>query len=270
MIPIPDFTEQELQKAHANYLKEMLENPNNLSFWYPKVKDCEIRQPRTVIVPVDEETMNSQFLERPGDEERIEAFIKDKVMPAIPQDMNDLFVKNGCFSNKFDFSQCHIGKNPHALLLSFTRINYDSLCFDTMGNSEFIIREYIRDFEPDVPTYRIYNGMPLRPEFRIFHDFDRKKSLYAANYWDWDYCHDRICEDPTDELAYEAAYPHIKETFEQKKDEAMQTIEKAFANVEGMQGIWSADLMWTSQGFVLIDMALGHRSTYWNPEKTEP
>lgn len=28
MIPIPDFTEQELQEAHANYLKEMLENEN--------------------------------------------------------------------------------------------------------------------------------------------------------------------------------------------------------------------------------------------------
>jgi hypothetical protein len=36
-------------------------------------------------------------------------------------------------------------------------------------------------------------------------------------------------------------------------------------NVTGLEGIWSIDIMEADGNLWLIDMALGHRSAYWDP-----
>jgi hypothetical protein len=53
-------------------------------------------------------------------------------------------------------------------------IQYESLTLDTGKNHEVVLREWIPCPED---TTRIYNGMPLRPEMRLFYDFDKHLTL---------------------------------------------------------------------------------------------
>ena len=47
----------------------------------------------------------------------------------------------------------------------------------------------------------------------------------------------------------------------------MKLVEEHMKDVN-LSGIWSVDILEDEQGeFWLIDMALGYRSAYWNPEK---
>lgn len=268
---LPDFDEQYLEECHNNFLSSIRNNPNNFSFWFPKIENCGIPVPKSVIIQLPDDIIQSLFLEREGDDDRITDFVRNTVKPAIPEEWNRIFIKNGCFSNKFDFQYCCIRPTVHRLVTSIEQINMDALCLDTDGESELVIREFLEPYHYDddelgIKIYSIYNGMPLRPEIRVFYDFDNRRALYAANYWDWNYCHDRICErDCTDELAYEAAYPTIESFFNKMQGNALELVEKSLKNVD-MQGIWSVDLMWHEGQFWLIDMAVGHRSAYWDPK----
>lgn len=245
-----------------DYNKWLMENPNNFSFWFPKIENCGIKVPGSVIVSVPEEILHSFYMEREGDMERIEAFVRDTVMPAIKDMPVLLFVKNGCFSNKFDFRDCAVKKNVPELTMSILNINYTSLMFETGGNYEVVIRERIGMLEHEGEQYRIYHGMPLKPEFRVFYDFDKKKALYAVNYWDWDYCHDAISRDKTDKVVYEAVYPKILDFYKKHEAEVLQLVDDHMKDVEGLSGIWSVDIMYADGEYWLIDMALGATSAY--------
>ena len=109
--------------------------------------------------------------------------------------------------------------------------------------------------------------MPLRNEYRVFYDFDNRKALYIANYWDWDYCHDAISHNVTDKIVYEKVYNHLAERYVQNREKVMAMVGEHMKNVE-LSGIWSVDILEDEcHDFWLIDMALGYRSAYWNPEK---
>ena len=154
-----------------------------------------------------------------------------------------------------------------ALTSNIININYQSLCFDTGGNTELIAREFI-DAPQDAAT--IYSGMPLRCEIRVFYDFDRHRAIYAKNYWDWDYCYKAISRNPTDKIVYEAVYPQLESRYQEVSQFAMELVEKSLANVTGLKGIWSVDLMEVdNRKFYLIDMALGASSAYWDQERVK-
>ena len=263
---------EEMQDCENRFLADIRRNPNNFSFWFPKIESCGIPVPKSVIIQLPDEIIRSLFLEREGDDDRITDFVRNTVIPTIPKDWHPVFIKNGCFSNKFDFRYCCIQPTLHRLVTSIEAINQDALCFDTDGESELVIREYLMPYHYDddelgIKMYSIYNGMPLRPEIRVFYDFDHHKALYAVNYWDWGYCHDRICErDCTDALAYEAAYPVLDRFFKENGDKAMALLDEHLKKVD-LPGIWSVDLMWHEGQFWLIDMAVGHRSAYFDPKK---
>lgn len=153
-------------------------------------------------------------------------------------------------------------------------IENEAAMFETGGDLELVLREYIEP-RPDTPT--IYNGMPLRPELRVFFDFDNRKILYAVNYWDWDYCHDRICsgwngERTPDADVYEWNYLRLAEETERLKNKHLSTIWSALSQVttltmpDGRRNIWSVDFMLEEDKVWLIDMAQGWRSAYWNPD----
>lgn len=151
---------------------------------------------------------------------------------------------------------------------SLIEINYASLMFETGGNTEVAIRERIIADESITPC--IYNGMPLRNEYRVFYDFDKKKVLYIVNYWDWDFCHDAISRNVTDKIVYEAAYPELSKRFAENKNSVKDIVKKAMEKVNGLTGIWSIDILADeSQNLWLIDMAVGRQSAYWDPDKSK-
>ena len=270
-------TEEEMKEAHASYMKFLRENPNNFSYWFPKlatVKRNGIMVPKSHIVEVPEEIYKAFFMENQRDKKTIRLWAHDAILPVIGQHFQgkEVFMKNGCYSGKFHFNKCcHLSANAtlKEIVEHLCNIQYDSLVKETSGNLEIVLREWIH---PEDGTKAIYGGMPLRPEMRLFYDFTNHKPLYWVNYWDWDYCHDNICFDLDGERSedadiYEEYYPYINEELEQYREEYWQTILNALQEVTLMEGVWSVDFLFEKRRVWLIDAAIGSRSAYWDVEK---
>lgn len=253
--------------SFTDYYNHLQDNPNNISFWYPKIKDCGMLVPETQIFAVPENIVYAFFME--GDvqsnQDAVYEWVKSEIMPSLSQNLRGLiFMKNGAFSNKFDFNTCAIRANALEIARNLIEINYTSLMFETGGNTEVAIRERILG-DSNIPC--IYHGMPLNTEYRVFYDFDTKKVLYSVNYWDWDYCHDAIARDVTDKVIYEAYYPTLMKNYADRCGFVEKYVEDHMYHVEGLTGIWSVDVMEVDHSYWLIDMAVGHRSAYWDPVK---
>lgn len=259
-------TSVDVESAKSDWYRDLQKNMNNFSYWFPKIENCGISVPESGVIPVPQEVMDSFFMEHSGDEDRIETWVRESVMPEIEDMSSLLFIKNGCFSNKFNFSTCTPTKMASDIVRCVISINYASLCLETSGNAEMVFRKRVGICD-EHECYHIYSGMPLRPEFRVFYDFDRKRVLYCVNYWSWDYCHDSISRDRTDKVVYEAAYPEIEKYYEEHRTEVEALVGEHMAGVSGLHGIWSVDLMWCENKYWLIDMAMGQTSAYYDPEK---
>lgn len=269
--------------SEYDWLNDVREDPNNMSKWLPAIttdnplpeSERKLSIPKTVIIQVPDEICQSFFMERKGDRERIMQFVSDTVMPKARESglYPNIFMKNGGFSDKFRFNFCTPGADEVQMAMNLININYDALCFDADGFTEVCLRKLIPYDRENVPC--IYNGMPLRPEFRVFYDFDRHKALYAVNYWDWDYCHDAISRERTDKIVYEAYYQHILDEYLNRKDEVVALVEHDMAQVTSLHGVWSVDVMYCEpmqytkvyDGYWLIDMAVGPQSAYWDPDR---
>lgn len=175
---------------------------------------------------------------------------------------------------QYTFNLCTPGPDELRMALNLIDMNYDALCFGADGITEVCVRELIPYNEGTTPI--IYHGMPLRPEFRVFYDFDKHQPLYVVNYWDWDYCHDAICRGYTDKIVYEAYYSQLLDQYNAHKDAVMAMVATNMKNITGLKGIWSVDVLlcesqeeWQRryEGFWLIDMAIGSRSAYWDPSR---
>lgn len=279
-------TPEELQAAHDNFMNYLRSNPNNFSYWFPHIKELDnqgISIPKSIIIPIPEEIYKSFFFEHEGDGERVDNWILYQVLPIIENTTwlkgHKFFVKNGCFSNKFDFANGCLIADPNdeeTLIRNICNIQANSLMYDTDGYLELVLRQYIEPSKPDTPT--IYNGMPLRPEVRIFYDFDRHEYLYAVNYWDWSYCHEPICfgwdgERTRDADTYEMTWPKLEFSYRKLLEKHHPLINNALATVTTLTmpndkpNIWSVDFILEEDSVWLIDMAQGWRSAYWNPKR---
>lgn len=178
-----------LEELENSYYNDLISNKNNISYWYPKIKDCGIKQPKTFIYQVPKDVMKCFFHDNKDDSDKITEWVRNELYPNIPQELKNtnLFIKNGCFSNKFDFvTATPKHNNVECISECIQDIQYYSFCYDTMGNNEIAIRERIPYSPCETPC--IYNGLPLRNEYRTFYDFTKHKLLDIVNYWDWDKC----------------------------------------------------------------------------------
>ena len=258
-----------------SFFKWLKDNPNNFSVWFPiitKLENQGISIPQSVVILLSiEETKAFFFDEGEKDEKRITDLVSQRIMPIIKEHFpeGDLFIKNGCFSNKFYFDKCCHVRYPFSeddIQKHLCQIQYDSLCFDTCGAMEIVIREYIKAENSSVGV--IYDGMPLRPEIRIFYDFDNHRLYYDVNYWDWNYCHEAIAgRSEEDKINYENEYPHMMKKFISRREKYLPLIEKSLATVTGLKGQWSVDFMLDEDKCWLIDMAIASQSAYYDPEK---
>lgn len=256
----------------TDYYNDLKNNPNNMSNWLPAIIDCGLNIPKTMVFQVPEAVLQACFMEGEYQDNfnTVYNWVVDEVMPKLKANYLTglIFVKNGAFSNKYDFKSCAVRYNPLEIANSVIEINYASLTLDTGGNTEFIVRERIP--YDDSKTATIYNGMPLRVEYRLFYDFDNHRAKYIVNYWDWDYCHNAISRNLSDRIIYEHEYPALKESFESNKEEMVKYLHSHLKNVTGLTGIWSVDVMVDDKGLPwVIDMAQGHRSAYWDPKRDD-
>ena len=259
--------------SFGDFYRRLSNNSNNISNWFPKIEKCGLAVPKTCIIKVPENIVKAFFMEPEKNEtidtlfDRVYDWVDGVLVPTAREEIGKglWFMKNGCFSNKYNFNSCCVTDNSHEITTKLIDINYTSLMFDTGGNTEVAIRERILFNENTIPC--IYNGMPLRPEYRIFYDFDNHKLLYSVNYWDWDYCHDAISRNATDKIVYEYIYDKIYKEYTKNKTNVEQIVDSCLKNITELKGKWSIDILDAGYELYLIDMAIAENSAYWNPDK---
>lgn len=185
----------------------------------------------------------------------------------------DYFVKNGVFSNKFDFRNCHVcGEKEvkelgeYLLFIHFAACQMASAlnhpCIYGPGTTtEWVVREFIPDQE-NCPV--IYKGLPLHTEYRVFIDCDTDRILGIHPYWDPEVMEKRFDEhrddhDEHDAIAYRAYESTLMEKYEKNKDLVSRKIAELMPDLN-LKGQWSLDVMQNSDDFWLIDMALAEQS----------
>ena len=241
------------------------ESDNYFSNWFPKVENCGIKVPRSIIIPVDDkeffEHMYMEHVEQ--DLEYFLNFSKTVVMPKIKEArFGLLFLKYSVFSNKFDARTCMPMNNYVSVAQAIAGINYGALMVESGGENEIIVRERIWTDSSEIPT--IYNGLPLQPEFRVFYDFDAKKVLYSVNYWQYDYVYPHLY-DATDKIVFANQREKLDRIFDEKHEEVEKLVADHMPNVEGLSGRWSVDILLDCKGtYWLIDMEVAQRSAYWH------
>lgn len=238
-------------------------NANNFSNWFQHVENCGIAVPKSQVFEVPLSVQRSFYMENEAvDYANIAAWLESTVVPHMtghPQ----FFIKNGAFSNKFNFKHCLT--NKYRLVNDVIEINWASLMFDTGGIDELVLREVIQTDERITPC--IYNGMPLRSEFRVFYDYDKREVLYSVNYWDYEYCRPHL-RSRTDQIVFDAMRDVLCDRFVQNREVVEALVAKAMEGVS-MVGRWSVDILLDELGqYWLIDMAEAERSAYWDPKHT--
>jgi len=263
-----EMSDEELANSHKRWLKELHENKNNFSYWYPRLNNLHkwFKIPSTGIFHVPDALYDDFFLEKPGAFERVESWVEKEMIPLLKRQFHDgstAFLKNGCYSGKFDFNDCCkvCSIDTKTLTEHILRIEQDALAFDTMGDLEFIVREYINPVEG---TPEIYNGMPLRCELRAFVDFDSKEYLYDVFYWDKDYCYDHLPEE--DRETFLAAYDELYNEYLHIRDYVRNCVLDCIYDID-IEGRWSIDILYQNGELYFIDAAVANRSAYWDPYK---
>ena len=265
MIKMPS-KEELSERVRKRFLSDN-ENPNNLSFWFEKIKDCGFPVPETRVIPLTfewYEWIRSDNY-KPEKIEEFSVFIIEKLKESNFNTDRTLFLKSGTFSNKFQFNQCKledIGRIGHQCL----EIMYTSMLFGADKTAEIIVREFIHN---PVSKKCIYEGMPLNTEFRIFYDFDKKAVMGSFNYWKRDVMMESLEKRIHDETS-KNEYDNFMESIDAIEFEYNENIAKLINEVSEkmfpveLTGKWSIDFMKIEDKFYLIDMAIASESYYFN------
>jgi hypothetical protein len=165
-----------------------------------------------------------------------------------------LFMKTGIFSNKFQFKSTVVNNNK-TIGSQLLDIFYTSMTFGADKTSEVIFRQMILDQENRL---KIYEGMPLHTEFRVFYDFDSKEIVGIANYW-----HPEVMDSNLqgeDALTYTIEKEKIVNDFNNHKQLVTEQVKLFLNGSTNLNGKWSVDVMKNGEDFWLIDMARMERS----------
>lgn len=258
------FTPEYLKQLAKQAYDDDRAYPENFSNWYSQILDFgKFKHAKVISNQVftfeESQKLKATDMYSEVDWNELEQILKPTLDKLEPNKIYN--IKNGCFSNKFDFSTCTTYK--HNLVENFWKINYESALFETGGDTEIVVREHLSS---DLnKTLTIYNGMPLRTEIRIFYNMDTKKIEYLVDYWDYDYCYKNL-HTMTDKVVFNR-FHNLEHNCNVLKymnyiKENINTLK--FSNK--LTGIWSIDFMEYNDNVYLIDMARGFRSAYWDPD----
>lgn len=178
LLSVSDLT----KKVYARFA----DNPNSLYNWFTPVVDAVAKSKSGLKIPATQ-TLRlpielAQFIRleyqdtSAEDKELFNQFIFDQFNL---EDGKTYFIKTGTFSSKFQFANAKCFE-PREMGEYFQVVNNFAMTVGAGQSIDLVVREYIEDVE-DNPT--IYNGMPLRTEFRAFVDCDSDELIGVVPYW---------------------------------------------------------------------------------------
>lgn len=248
------------------------ENENNFSFWFPRVKNCGIPVPKTFFkkLPTHQEEpefaarlYRAFYMENPREDmDTVREWLDRDIIPELKgmKLTGHIFVKNARFSNKFQAKgSCNL-YGLEGLAEAVVSINQGAMMCEADGIDEIVVRQFIESDRQNTPC--IYEGLPLRSEFRVFYDFDKSLAVFTANYWDFDYVFPHL-HDATDRIIFEHERERLDGAFRDNWERVQAVVNTAMKNVSGLTGQWSVDILMDERGNLwLIDMAIAQRSAY--------
>lgn len=244
----------------------MAKNKNSIANWFEPLNQAIIKQsffkvPKTKIIRLPIEL--AQFIRieymdtREEDRKRFNEIIFDAFNL---KDGQTYFIKTGNFSSKFQFANAKCSE-PREMGEYFQVINNFAMLVGAGSTIDLTVREYIEDVENN-PT--IYNGLPLRTEFRTFVDFDQKEVIGTVPYWDPMVMKNALKNQmiidvnpqiKQDLLTYESHEKKILKEFNEHVKAVNSEMEKLIKNIN-LKGQYSIDVMKNGKDFYVIDMAL--------------
>lgn len=261
-------------------------NQNSMGYWLPALADAVKNQdffkiPATKILkvplPLLQLTRQEYTSLTPATMRIVDEFCY-KAFGLEPD--KEYFIKTGTFSSKFDFRNAHVvgEKEVNELGEYLLFIHYQALRhahYDLSGRNqpimygmstttEWVVREYI---QPSAETPEIYYGLPLRPEYRVFVDFDADEILGISPYWEPDMMKKRFghAEDSGnpdkvhDYIIYCAMEEELMKQYMENKNIVIQKLKDMLPQIN-LTGQWSVDVMQNGSDFYIIDMALAANS----------
>lgn len=257
-------------------------NPNSMGYWFPALVDAAEGQdffkiPETKILKVPLPILQLTRLEYASLTKTTMRIVDDYCMKAFRLDpFQQYFVKTGTYSSKFNFRNAYVhGEKEVQELGEYLLFIQNQACiaagplsrpsiYGMSTTNEWVVREYIPDPEGN-PC--IYQGLPLRTEYRLFVDFDTDEVLGIAPYWDPDVMKERFghrgdADSPHNIHDYEIFLMHEKvlmSRYKKSRNTVVEHMKKMLPQVN-LEGQWSVDIMQNGEDFYIIDMALAVNS----------
>jgi len=223
-------------------------NKSSLLYWYPKIKNLDIPQPKTEIIILTDKELNTTY------NEQISKSLLKKVEKIIAQKFElPVFIRTDLSSAKHYWKDSCFYDRTNELWKHLWEIISFNLCADLMGLpfKALVVREFIL---MDSRFIAFRGSMPVNPERRYF--VDKERVLCRHPYW------------------FEGAilYPNLEnwkkvlgEINTEDKQEIKLLTNYAQKVAKTLPGFWSVDFCKAKdERWVLIDCALGERS--WHPE----
>lgn len=224
---------------------------DSMLVWYPKIKNLPIPQPRTVMVLLTPEELDSVY------EEAIPDSLIEKVKVVCDTIGYPCFVRTDLASAKHHWKDSCFVDGKTELWKHLYEIITFNLCAGVVGLNfvALAVREYI----PMESWFTAFHGdMPVNPERRWF--FDNHKVLCHHPYW---------IQEAIESSGKKPSLDGWKNLIEviNAEPERQISILKCYTEMvaEKFDGYWSVDYCKAKDGrWILIDMATGYNS--WHPE----
>jgi hypothetical protein len=229
----------------------------NLAYWFPLIRDAGLPVPRTEIIEMPEDVMEEAFgmFDGLGDDAmpKYGTWLKD-----FERRVNDfgrpLFLRTGHTSAKHSWKDtCAVTASSNIPHHIFSIIEFSEIA-GMMG--ELPWRTWVlREMLPTTPIgfCERYGGMPVCREFRVFVDGSKVECHHP--YW------------PRKALIDGGLifHPERFAKWSNFKDDAELKHVLGLASDAGkaVGGKWSVDILETTRGWFVTDMAEAHKSFHW-------
>lgn len=261
----------EIKKDPYGFAREMLsrygcdDNPNEASFWFPEAEKTGFRVPKSMFVQLPVEAWYDAWcacldgiISGPAWDKLVTT-----VHEAIPEDFpyEKCFFRTGSSSGKFSFDHsCRI-KDAGSFTEAIASTWYEAEICGKPISRWLMFREFI---DTDNKRPKIYGGLKLNTEVRIFWDADEKKVLGSFDYWYQasDEIKKLLEYHPEELAAYTEAEPEVRAEVARLTPALIEECRKRLPAMD-LEGQWSVDFMWTGSEWVLIDMAVARQSAFY-------
>lgn len=261
-------------------------NPNSMGHWFPQLVEANkghdfFKIPATTIAKVPLTLLQLTRQEYMGLTQTTLDIVDKWAYKAFGLDENkEYFIKTGTYSSKYDFRNCHVHDpkeirelGEYLLFIHFQALQMASpLCspciYGVSTTNEWVVREFITDKENNP---KIYKGLSLHTEYRVFVDCDTDQVIGIAPYWEPNtmkqrFGHSEDSDSPHqihDYVIYKAHEETLMQRYYDNKDMVIEQVEKILPDLD-LKGQWSLDIMQNGEEFWLIDMALAENSAFYD------